>query len=150
MKRNTLRLLAMVVAFFIGVSINNSCGESKNDGSTSVQELWNAIHALQAEIETLKPTGETQIDGLYFSRAGFASSKVKKYIQSIQDMTYEEEYIYDNKGRLLQRINYNYNSGMKSTTTYEYSGKKVIQTTVVTYDNSPAFNGTSQIVTEYY
>lgn len=148
MKRNTLKLLAIVAAFFIGVSINNSCGESKNDGSTSVQELWNAIHALQAEIKALKPTGETLIDGLYFNRAGSVSSKLKA-ITVDGNAPMEYMYVYDNKGRIQQQTTYLIN-GWRMITTYEYYDKKVITTAVTTYDNSPALNTTSKTVTEYY
>lgn len=34
MKRNILKLFAIVAAFFVGVSINNSCGESKMETET--------------------------------------------------------------------------------------------------------------------
>lgn len=151
MKRNILKLFAIVAAFFIGVSINNSCGESKNDGSASVQELWNAIHALQAEIKALKPTGETGetlIDGLYFNRAGSVSSKPKAItVDGKAPMEYM--YVYDNKGRIQQQTTYLVNV-WRMITTYEYYDKKVITTAVTTYDNSPALNTTSKTVTEYY
>ena len=139
MKRNILKLFAIVAAFFVGVSINNSCGESKME--TETHGAGNGSGGSNDEI---------LIDGLYFNRNGYVSSKPIKttHLDSNGKTTYEFIYVYDNQGRLQQLTQQS--SSYKMVSTYKYSGKKVIQTTVITYDNSPAFNGTSQIVTEYY
>lgn len=148
MKRNILKLFAIVAAFFVGVSINNSCGESKTSTSSdaSVRDLWEAIRALRTEIETLKTennsNGDKLIDGLYFNRYGQPMGLIKK------SGSIEFTYKYDSKGRVQE--NTASSDGHRSISTYEYSGKKVI-TTVTTMYNSPNLEDhTSQIITEYY
>lgn len=139
MKRNILKLFAIVAAFFVGVSINNSCGESKME--TETHGTGNGPGGSNDEI---------LIDGLYFNRNGNVSSKPVKitYLDSNGKTTVEFIYVYDNQGRVQQ---YTYQSlGIKQVNTYKYSGKKVIITTTTTHDNNPDLNSTSQSVTEYY
>ncbi|MDR2890615.1 MAG: hypothetical protein LBV18_03295 [Alistipes sp.] len=62
MKRFTLKSVSVIAAFFIGISVSNSCGESPGETKTenpitenpSTQELWAAIQALQSEVSGLK------------------------------------------------------------------------------------------------
>lgn len=139
MKRNILKLFAIVAAFFVGVSINNSCGESKME--TETHGTGNGSSGSDDEIP---------IDGLYFNRNGYVSSKPIKttYLDSNGKTTDEIIYVYDNQGRVQQ---YTYQSlGMKQVNTYKYSGKKIIVTQTVTVNNNPNANSTTQIVTEYY
>ena len=139
MKRNILKLFAIVAAFFVGVSINNSCGESKME--TETHGTGNGSSGSDDEIP---------IDGLYFNRNGYVSSKPIKttYLDSNGKTTNEIIYVYDNQGRVQQ---YTYQSlGMKQVNTYKYSGKKIIVTHTVTVNNNPNANSTTQIVTEYY
>ncbi|MCR2031925.1 hypothetical protein [Alistipes timonensis] len=136
MKRNILKLFAIVAAFFVGVSINNSCGESKME--TETHGTGNGSSGSDDEIP---------IDGLYFNRNGYVSSKPIKttYFDSNGKTTLEFIYVYDNQGRVQQ---YTYQSlDMKQVNTYKYSGKKIIETQTVTINNNP---NTTQIVTEYY
>lgn len=164
MKRNILKMFAVITAFFIGISINNSCGESKIDDGRSVQDLWNAIYALQAEVNALKTSdstnGETLIDGLYFTRNGTVSydsntQRKYKYTQDLGSHSYyltnTSTYTYDSKGR-IQRItatSTNSTTGdSRSITTFEYSDKKVIKTVTTTDNNGN--NSTSQTTEEYY
>ena len=136
MKRNILKLFAIVAAFFVGVSINNSCGESKME--TETHGTGNGSSGSDDEIP---------IDGLYFNRNGYVSSKPIKttYFDSNGKTTLEFIYVYDNQGRVQQ---YTYQSlDKKQVNTYKYSGKKIIETQTVTINNNP---NTTQIVTEYY
>lgn len=138
MKRNILKLFAIVAAFFVGVSINNSCGESKME--TETHGTGNGSSGSDDEIP---------IDGLYFNRNGYVSSKPIKttYLDSNGKTTDEIIYVYDNQGRVQQ---YTCQSlGMKQVNTYKYSGKKIIVTQTVTVNNNPNANSTTQIVTEY-
>ena len=138
MKRNILKLFAIVAAFFVGVSINNSCGESKME--TETHGTGNGSSGSDDEIP---------IDGLYFNRNGYVSSKPIKttYLDSNGKTTDEIIYVYDKQGRVQQ---YTYQSlGMKQVNTYKYSGKKIIVTQTVTVNNNPNANSTTQIVTEY-
>lgn len=139
MKRNILKLFAIVAAFFVGVSINNSCGESKME--TETHGTGNGSSGSDDEIP---------IDGLYFNRNGYVSSKPIKTtnFDSNGKTIIEMLYVYDNQGRVQQ---YTYQSlGYKQVNTYKYSGKKVITTTTTTDDNNPNLNLTSQTITEYY
>lgn len=139
MKRNILKLFAIVAAFFVGVSINNSCGESKME--TETHGTGNGSGGSDDEIP---------IDGLYFNRNGNVSSKPVKttHLDSNGKTTYEFIYVYDNQGRLQQLTQQS--SSSKMVNTYKYSGKKVISTTTTTFDNNPNLNSTTQIVAEYY
>lgn len=150
MKRNILKLFAIVAAFFVGVSINNSCGESKME--TETHGTGNGSSGSDDEI---------LIDGLYFNRSGAVSSKPIKITANkisgnhvVPEYTYT--YVYDNKGRIKQITMYVSDisgiSGYKTVSTYEYSGKKVIATMALIHDNDnySDSNYTTQSVTEYY
>lgn len=65
MKRYALKSIFVIAAFFIGVSINNSCGESQADESTQPSSAGGSQEG--------SDNGEKYVDGLYFSRAGFVS-----------------------------------------------------------------------------
>lgn len=148
MKRNVLKIVAVITAFFIGVSINNSCGEPETgNGGNSIKDLWNAVNSLSKEVEQLKKdnkqlqedvkllnekivalgggnndqvdSGETLVDGLYFSRGGSVSSKIKKFTQP----NIVTEYTYDGQGRI--KSYFHTISGVKTTYNYSYSGKSV-------------------------
>ena len=41
MNRNVLKSVAVVAAFLVGVSINDSCGDSPYGGDTA--ELWSSV-----------------------------------------------------------------------------------------------------------
>ena len=150
MKRFILKTVAVISAFFIGVFINNSCGKSERYETTpsSTQELWNSVRSLtaeitqlkedvsqlQSEIETLKTTGDNNgeflVDGLYFSRGGYVTSKVKSWTNS-SGQGYI--YTYDYQGR-ISRVQHTDNT---YTDKYEYSSKIVtITTTTDTYTSS--------------
>lgn len=155
MKNSVLKLVAVIAAFLIGVSINNSCGEPGVEETPSAQELWNIVRQLQSEVEELKATGggnqgegnEVLIDGLYFDRNGQASSKIKRYYTD----SYSVEYTYDNNGRIQSYTSTS--NGSTSSTTYVYSDKTVINTTKTIYDPNiyPSMQNTTTVLTnEYY
>ena len=137
MKRNILKLFAIVAAFFVGVSINNSCGESKME--TETHGTGNGSSGSDDEIP---------IDGLYFDRNGYVSSKPIKSTDFDSNGKTTTETIYDNQGRVQQYTLQT--SDWKAVYTYKYSGKKVISTRTTTYYNIPNANSTIQTVTEYY
>lgn len=167
MKYNLLKSIAVIAAFLVGVAINHSCGESTTDDSVppTMEEMWNIVRSLRTEVSTLKEQvaqlnaevaalkstgggssgnsdcGEFFVDGLYFSRAGYVTSKPKRMVSN--DYTYD--YYYDNQGRQI-RYKYKYGDNTQIVTS-EYSGKKVTTTT------NQIINGqstTSTTVYEYY
>ena len=137
MKRNILKLFAIVAAFFVGVSINNSCGESKME--TETHGTGNGSSGSDDEIP---------IDGLYFDRNGYVSSKPIKSTDFDSNGKTTTETIYVYQGRVQQYTLQT--SDWKAVYTYKYSGKKVISTRTTTYYNIPNANSTIQTVTEYY
>lgn len=201
MNRNVLKSVAVVAAFLIGVSINDSCGDSPYGGDTA--ELWSSVRSLTSEVDVLKKeieelremigdleggegymkltgevaelrkentelrdeitrlkqevadlgngegnaSGEFLVDGLYFSRGGYVSSKLKKQTSGDAPI----EYHYDSQGRLkAQKTN---GKGFTITNEYSYSGKTVTFTQATIYDpsvypNSKNTSGTAVI--EYY
>ena len=48
MNRNVLKSVAVVAAFLVGVSINDSCGDSPYGGDTA--ELWSSDRSLTEEV----------------------------------------------------------------------------------------------------
>ena len=101
MKRFAFKFISVIAAFLIGVSINNSCGESPMDEDSSI---YNSIRALQNEVTNLKQeierldselaalqasgggsqggaSSEKYIDGLYFWH-GSPTGLIKHYISS--------------------------------------------------------------------
>lgn len=164
MKHFTLKSVLVIAVFFIGVSINNSCGESPMDEDSSI---YNSIRALQNEVTNLKQeikrldseiaalkstdsgsqggaSSEKYIDGLYFWH-GFPTGPIKHHISSGYE--YTTEYTYDKYGRIIESITHNISpSESTGKVSYEYVGKTVIQTiTIDKYSDS-----TSQTITEYY
>ena len=130
---------------------------------TETSSLKEQVAQLKAEVAALKSTdsnsggsqgntggsgsnsdcGEFFVDGLYFYRNGIVSSKYKR--------VNEQEYYYDNQGRVSRTESHTNNSS--SITTFEYSGKTEIRTTTITYDSTIYPNlesTTSTIVYEYY
>lgn len=169
-KSKILKTVSVIAAFIIGISVNNSCGESDDTGNPSTYELWQTIHTLSAEISHLKNDiqqlrtevenikqpggsdhGEILIDGLYFSRSGFVKSKPKKSYDLQSQNMQSTEYVYDSKGHLKTIISHN--NGSTTTTSFEYSGKTRTETTNTIYD--PAYypnsqNYSTKSVTEYF
>ncbi|HUN14473.1 MULTISPECIES: hypothetical protein [unclassified Alistipes] len=164
MKRFAFKFISVIAAFLIGVSINNSCGESPMDEDSSI---YNSIRALQNEVTNLKQeierldselaalqasgggsqggaSSEKYIDGLYFWH-GSPTGLIKHYISSGYE--YTTEYTYDKYGRIIERITHNISpSESTGKVSYEYVGKTVIQT--ITIDKYPDL--TNQTITEYY
>lgn len=164
MKRSVLKTVAVITAFIIGISVNNSCGGSYGgtmSDDPEIQKLWNALNKQAAEIKQLKSQvaalqtgssgngsnggdgGEFFVDGLWFSRAGYVSSKPK----NVNGL----EYTYDELGRVKSYVNKL--NGITLTSTYSYSDKKMTTTTTYEYDpevypNSK--NSTTTSVSEYY
>lgn len=153
MKHFTLKSVLVIAVFFIGVSINNSCGESPMDEDSSI---YNSIRALQNEVTNLKQEikrldseiaalqssgggsqsgtvcSEKYIDGLYFWHGSPVGRIKYRKVGDVMEDTYE--YTYDNYGRIISITTHSILS-LGTTTSkilYEYSGKKVIQTTIST------------------
>lgn len=172
MKHFTLKSVLVIAVFFIGVSINNSCGESPIDNDLSsmynsirtlqneVADLRREIKRLDSEIAALKSTGggsqsgtvcsEKYIDGLYFWH-GSPTGSIKHQISKNQKYTYE--YTYDKYGRIIgttSHIILGTDMDYIGKTSYEYSGKKVITTTTIHFNDDKYPDSTDQTITEYY
>ena len=122
--------------------------------NTCKQDIYSFLHfSLPTNTEPCGSGGSNDdipIDGLYFNRNGFVSSKPIKStdFDSNGKTGTETIYVYDNQGRVQQ---YTFQSSdYKIVYTYKYSGKKVISTRTTTYYNIPNANSTIQTVTEYY
>ena len=96
MKKTILNLGAIMIAFFIGVAINNACAGSIDNMSDS--ELRSLVSQLQKEVNSLKDrvaelenkiggnsgrgnsssttSGEFEVNGIHFSRGGHHSDPV--------------------------------------------------------------------------
>lgn len=166
MKHYSLKSILVIAAFFIGVSINSSCGESPIDDNLS--SMYNSIRTLQNEVSNLKQeikrldseiaslkvssggsqgdtaSGEKYIDGLYFNRNGMVSSKIKKISQDNGGY----KYIYDNQGRIIE-IEYDIYQPNETSSRqlYRYSGKTVLYTNTTT---TGTYTSTYQLTYEYY
>ncbi len=169
MKHFTLKSVLVIAVFFIGVSINNSCGESPIDNDLS--SMYNSIRTLQNEVTNLKKeikrldseitalqsSGNSSesspsikyIDGLYFM-FGSPVGRIKYSKTGNDENTYE--YTYDNYGRIISCTTHSVSSSLNLTgkTSYEYSDKKVIQTTITSWDSGKYPDTTSQTIIEYY
>ena len=174
MNRNVLKSVAEVAAFLVGVSINDSCGDSPYGGDTA--ELWSSVRSLTEEVAELRTenkdlrdeiarlkkevadlgngegntSGEFLVDGLYFDRNGQVSSKPKRQTGDESGFSLVE-YRYDNQGREKTRIYYA--KGYTTTYGYSYSGKNVTSIQTTEYDPSvypDSKNTSSTTVTEYY
>ena len=155
MKNKSLQAVAVLLAFFIGVAINNSCGDTyQSADESSVSALWSQVRTMQTEIEQLKTEvanlkngggssnaskGEFEVDGLWFDRDGMVRSKIKEsYGESTTDTgtikttsTGNSEYKYDEYGRLVESTSTStsdLDTVTGSSTKYEYNGKVVIRT----------------------
>jgi len=170
MKRFAFKFISVIAAFLIGVSINNSCGESPMDEDSSI---YNSIRALQNEVTNLKQeierldselaalqasgggsqggaSSEKYIDGLYFWH-GSPTGLIKHYISSGYE--YTTEYTYDKYGRIIgttSHIILGTDMDYIGKTSYEYSGKKVITTTTTHHNDDKYPDSTAQTITEYY
>ena len=170
MKYFTLKSVLVIVIFFIGVSINNSCGESPIDDNLS--SMYNSIRTLQNEVTNLRQeikrldseiaalqssgggsqggaSSEKYIDGLYFWH-GSPTGPIKHYISSGHE--YTTECIYDKYGRIISGTSHVILGDMDyiGKTSYEYSGKKVITTTTIHHNDDKYPDSTAQTITEYY
>ena len=134
---------------------------------TETSSLKEQVAQLKAEVAALKSTdgnsgsqgntggsgsnsdcNEFFVDGLYFNRAGYVTSKQKSHII---DNTSTTEYYYDDHGR-ISRYECQAN-GFSIIYTYKYSGKTVTYTANTIYDPTVHPNlesTTSTIVYEYY
>ncbi|WP_304726797.1 hypothetical protein [uncultured Alistipes sp.] len=163
MKHFTLKSVLVIAVFFIGVSINNSCGESPMDEDSSI---YNSIRALQNEVTNLKQeikrldselaalqasgSSEKYIDGLYFWH-GSPTGPIKHQISENQKHTYE--YTYDKYGRIIGTTSHmilGTDMDYIGKTSYEYSGKKVITTTTIHHNDDKYPDSIGQTITEYY
>ena len=168
MKRTVLNLGAILVAFIIGIAINNACADSLEKMSDS--ELRNLVARLQDEVNALKQKvsqletntgGESAcgffiVDGLRYSASGTPIfNNVKHYStktttvvngQTTTTETYYDgaETKYDSKGRLISSISRG--TDYDQETTYVYNGKKVTNTTKTTYKT---MDYVSTVVYEY-
>lgn len=174
MNRNVLKSVAVVAAFLVGVSINDSCGDSPYGGDTA--ELWSSVRSLTEEVAELRKentdlrdeiarlkkevadlgngegntSGEFLVDGLYFNRGGWVNSKMKRETGDGSGFSLIE-YRYDDQGRKKTQIYYA--KGQTITYEYSYSGKNVTEIHTTEYDPSvypDSKNTSSTTVTEYY
>lgn len=136
-------------------SIYNSIRALQNE----VTNLRQEIKRLDSEIAALQSLGggsqsgtacsEKYIDGLYFWH-GSPTGLIKHYISDGHE--YTTEYTYDKYGRIIGSISHIVLGNMDyiGKTSYEYSGKKVITTTVTHHNSDKYPDSTSQTITEYY
>lgn len=155
MKRTALNLGSILIAFIIGLAINNACADSIENMSDS--ELRNLVLQLQKEVNTLKQKvsqlegnsgsnndiGYFIVDGVRFSPLGVPIyNKIKRYtlksttITNGQTTTSETihddtETKYDSEGRLILSISRG--TDFDQETSYVYNGKIVSNTTKTTF-----------------
>ena len=148
--KTTIRIAIILSAFFIGVTINNSCGDLPNNkpngsidtGNPQIDALLNSMQSeiteLKSKVTTLEnSSGGTEVDGMFVGPYGIAN-KTKKFTSYLADgsISFIQSYEYDNYGRMSS---YSVNS---NSSTYTYQYKKVTQTNTST--------GKVSTVTEYY
>lgn len=132
MKRTILNLGAIVMAFVIGLAINNACAD--NLGQLSDSELRSLVSQLQQEVNSLKQKvaelesklngsggspsssdGGFVVDGIHFGRNGFPDDKIKQIVTTgyyiIDGKRTDSEpstsiYEYDTKGRICRQAGY--------------------------------------------
>lgn len=162
--------MAVIGAFFIGVSINQSCGESDPGGTPSLEVMWNTVQALTSEVAQLKQEvaalkaggggsgggsgesagGETLVDGLYISRSGYVASKIKEQIhyESNGNISQTVSYTYDEHGRV--KTYKSLSDTWITTIEYNYSGKEVTYTSLMESTNPEIGSTTSTSRITYY
>jgi hypothetical protein len=164
MKKTILNLGAILLAFAIGVSINNACADSIDNMNDS--ELRKLVAELQQEVNDLKERvaalernndtgGEFVVDGMHFGRDGNCTDPVDYYGYSSSD-DYEiidgvrvspnshdasYHYTYDSYGRIESF--WNDKTERFEKTTYSYSNKTITMEFVAKYKDKT----TGQFVT---
>lgn len=118
-KKTFSNVATCMLAFLCGITINMACANSTEDFTKS---------------NTHDSTGEFYVDGLYFNRDGFVSSKIlySEYNGSdTEDKTYYE---YDEKGRISKVTSYR-NGSLSSVQSYTYGSKEVKYVCLQYYNN---------------
>lgn len=141
MKKRTLQTVAVLIAFFIGVAINYSCGDSY---PTVLGNGGGSSHA---------SNGEFDVDGLWFDRSGRVISKLKESCSesSTHNYKFNYNYEYDEYGRVVK---YTYTTTLdngtlsQNITEYKYNGKVVTTTSTSTSVNGDKSTSTSTAI--YY
>lgn len=139
MKRTFFNLGAILIAFVIGLAINNACAGDLDNATDS--ELRKLVSQLQQEVNSLKQRvaqlegqissqgggsvvsdGGFEVDGIHFSRSGFPDEKID-YIESTSykiingvrtdSQPGRTQYEFDSKGRISKYGSY----------TLSYSGR---------------------------
>lgn len=177
MKRTLLNLGAILVAFIIGLAINNACADSLENMSDS--ELRKLVAQLQQEINSLKSrvadlegkvgsnsggsasvsAGMFNVDGLWFLPSGSVCSRVKSskgttkqtYLGTGETTTTNTfttmSSSVDSQGRLI-RCDYTLPEGYEYYyQTYSYQGKVVKSTTSY---KTTYYESIAESETEYY
>ena len=122
------------------------------------------INAENRENDTNLPSGNTEqenselfMDGMYFDRDGNVNSPAKKSKTNYAaGESSNMEYYYDNEGRISRIVQTVISESQIMTTTseYEYSYKKIVETTTSEIDlanpNLEDLKAVSTTVTEYY
>ena len=172
MKRTVLNLGAILIAFIIGIAINNACADSLEKMSDS--ELRNLVAQLQQEVNSLKnrlaelegKIGNNsnsgisvggafafEVDGLHFSMSGGYCDPLD-YYETVSSYQIVDGVRTDNNNPSL-RIQYTYDSRgriasytqnsetMEYVSQYSYSNKTVTIETKQTYKN-PSPNSLSE------
>lgn len=151
MKKTLLNIVAISVAFFLGISINNSCADSDDYRTpredASIEELWAVVNTLKAEVDSLTlkmkaledgesdiASGEFFVDGLWFSRDGYCISPLLSMTdKSGTNSESKTIYRYDDFGRVIgyeepyHKVSIEYNGKIQtkiSKITTLVSGKK--------------------------
>jgi len=171
MKKQVFQSVAVITAFIVGVTINNSCGDGQyEDNSQSIASLWSAVNSLKSEVSELKKEvaalkngsgstgaggsagsatacGEFKVGDLYFFRGGTVASKIKSLTSNDGQTFYEYEY--DADGRLLV-LTHTIVAGETTTVSrqvYSYSGKSATLTQYISVNGTQQ---TSKLEYEYY
>ena len=167
MKRSLINLGAIIVAFIIGVAINNSCADSLENMSD--KELRKLVLQLQEEIKSLKSrvaklegkTGSSSssgssigggyafvVDGIHFNMDGTYCDP-EDYAETVSSYTIINGVRIDSTYSAPNRISYIYDSYGRLTGTirdnykqrYSYSNKTVF---ISTSYNDPLSNGMTE------
>lgn len=143
MKNKSFQTIAVLLAFLIGVAINNSCGDSiQSANDMSITYLSNQVKAMQTEIEQLKTEtnqlkqeiSQFQVNGLWFYRNGAVASKPKEWSSKSSDIfntCVTGTYKYDEYGRMIESTDITYKEGRftdpvtTTTNTYQYNENTV-------------------------